>query len=156
MDRRELVTGGLAMGGALLFGANAFGDDSNVDAFADSGSGDGKGLVGQEILGHKIDTFGTENIVTAASTAAFQFLTVNFGNIARGTHAREFNVPRGTQLVLGQVQEGLHAGDARYATLGIAVRAEQTGDWRCRVIWKMSWSSGSALPTYGRFILIRG
>jgi hypothetical protein len=120
-------------------------------------SGEGKDLVGKEVGGGlKVDTFGMENIAVRAMAGPYQFLTINFGNIPRGVHAREFNVPPSTQLVLGQVQEGINAGDARYSTLGIAVRVESTGDWRCRVIWQMSWSEGAALPTYGRFLLISG
>ena len=120
-------------------------------------SGEGSNLEGQEYInGEKIDSFGTENITVENFSGPYRFLSVNFGNIARGLHVREFNVPRGTQLVLGQVQEGINAGDALYTTLGIAVRAEGTGDWRCRVIWRMSWTNGTPLPTYGRFLLVTG
>jgi hypothetical protein len=150
MDRRQMLTsglglGGLAIGGLLLSKNMAFADIPN--------SGSGKDLVGKTVDGLKIDSFSDQAIVTKSAAVNFTFLTVDFGMQSGGNHINEFNIPRGTSLILGQVQEGMNAGDALYTTHGIAIRAEGTGDWRGRVIWTMAWG-GPPLPSIFRCIYV--
>lgn len=143
MNRRELLTTGLVSGGAIFLAGNLFAEDvtkSKVVTALD-------GFSSKEL---KLDSF--EIVESFEALTESGVTTLDFGNIRKGLHSREFSVPRGTQLVLGQVQEGINAGDATYHTLGIAIRAEQTGDWRCRVIWQMNWGPNDALPTRFRFV----
>lgn len=69
----------------------------------------------------------------------------DWGDIGRGIHIREFNIPAGTHLILGHVQEAGHYGSAVYETLGIALNQVQ---WRCRVVWRMDWYLPNKLRTY--------
>ncbi|QDU08065.1 hypothetical protein [Gimesia aquarii] len=141
MDRRQAVQAGLLSSGALLFGKNLF---------AQRGTPQSTSLLKNDIqldsdeIVHNSTTDTIKGVVTGVMIG-----TENLGKIGRGVHAREFSVPEGTHLILGQVQEAGNYGNAKYETLGIAIN---TSVWRCRVIWKMEWDVGSALTTHFHWV----
>lgn len=147
MDRREAVQTGLFGSGAFLFGKELFAQRGEVR----SSSRSSKVLPDDiQLDSDKVVTNDNSSTDPEAVRVAYPIIgTENLGRIGRGVHAREFSVPPGTHLILGQVQEAGHYGNAKYETLGIAIN---TKVWRCRVIWKMEWSGDRALMTHFNWV----
>ncbi len=145
MDRRQAVQAGLIGSGGLLLGKGLLAQRGEPRS----------GSFSSGLLNHKIQLDSDEvidNSTTEASTNTVSNVimgTEDLGKIGRGVHAREFSVPEGTPLILGQVQEAGNYGEAKYETLGIAIN---TRVWRCRVIWKMEWDLNSTLTTYFHWV----
>ncbi len=117
-------------------------------------SGDGQSLVKGQLIGdQKLDGVFEGSIITQKTFAGGVELVVDCGARSRGTYLVTFPVPVGVTLILGQVQEGINAGDAVFSTLGTAVRAGGNISWLGRVYFKMEWSESAAVPAIGRFVL---
>ena len=132
MDRRRAIQAGLIGGGILWSGTDATADlrTKSVPASPSTDLFDSHEIIESPIVD---DTKGTEI----------------WGSIGHGLHAREFNVPKGTHLILGQVQEASNYGHAKYQTLGIAINRTV---WRCRVIWQMDWDIAGTLETHFHWV----
>ncbi|MDF1743489.1 MAG: hypothetical protein P1V19_07310 [Gimesia sp.] len=145
MDRRQAVQAGLLSSGALLFGKELFAQRGVPQS----------GSRSSEVFENEIHLDSDEVVQNDtkdsinSSVTEVMIGTENLGNIGRGVHAREFSVPKGTHLILGQVQEAGNYGNAKYETLGIAIN---TRVWRCRVIWRMEWDLNSTLTTYFHWV----
>lgn len=140
MERRDAIRAGLLGTGIFLSGQESRGEFRSGPVKNDAAANKSHlpYHCGNElnITSHKI----LDNEVTDATTGI-----EDWGLIGRGVHIREFNVPEGTHLILGNVQEAGHYGSAIYETLGIAL---QQKIWRCRVVWKMDWDQPGQLQTY--------
>lgn len=145
MDRRQAVQAGLLGGGALLMGQNLFGQRGVPQSSSKSSVllNSEIQLDTDEIIDNKSTVLEMEKVTSAIIG------TENLGEIGRGVHAREFSVPKGTHLILGQVQEAGNYGEAKYETLGIAINRRV---WRCRVIWKMEWNLSGTLTTHFHWV----
>lgn len=140
MERRDAIRTGLLGTGVFLLGQESRGEIPSTPVRNGAVTSEstfpyrcGNKLT---ITSHKI----LNNDVTDATSGI-----EDWGLIGRGIHIREFNVPQGTHLILGNVQEAGHYGSAIYETLGIAL---QQKIWRCRVVWKMDWDQPGGLQTY--------
>ena len=138
MDRRDAMRTGLLGTGGLLLGREALGGDRS--------SALGLGAPASRLPYH----CGNDLVVTSHQILDDEVADANigiedWGPIGRGVHIREFNVPEGTHLMLGHVQEAGHYGAAVYETIGIALQQEIC---RCRVIWRMDWDQPGELQTY--------
>lgn len=140
MERRDAIRTGLLGTGVFLLGQESRGELRSGPVRNEAAVSEPRlpYHCGNEltITSHKI----LNNDVTDATTGI-----EDWGPIGRGVHIREFNVPKGTHLILGNVQEAGHYGSAIYETLGIAL---QQKIWRCRVVWKMDWDQPGELQTY--------
>ena len=140
MNRRQLLQAGVLGTGGVMIG-QAVGEELEFSRDGSQTESQGSNLPYRAGENLKIDThLILDNEINPTASGI-----EDWGDIGRGTHIREFNIPPNTHLILGQVQEAGHYGAAIYETLGIAIN---TSIWRCRVIWRMDWYLPMTLRTY--------
>lgn len=147
MDRRSAIQTGLLGSGALFLGQAASAEELKselVPQLSETPPRAGSPAPGPDLI--RFDTHEIiENEINFESKGS-----ENWGQVGPGIHAREFDIPEDTHLILGQVQEDSNYGEAKYETMGISINRRV---WRCRVIWRMTWNVGGKLNT--RFNWVR-